>query len=198
VILLDEIEKAHVDVFNILLQVLDDGRLTDSHGRTVNFRNTVIIMTSNIGSEYLLEGVTPDGEVTSEARTMVVGSLRSHFRPEFLNRIDEVVLFKPLTLAEIKRIVDLQLSDLRARLGEQRITLEVTSEAEQFMAEQGFDPAYGARPLRRFISREVETRVARALLRGDLPEDSTVVVDVAEGKLTVVPRQPDTQQKAVA
>jgi ATP-dependent Clp protease ATP-binding subunit ClpB len=155
-------------------------------------------MTSNIGSEYLLEGVTPDGEVTSEARTLVLGSLRTHFRPEFLNRIDEIVLFKPLTLTEIKRIVELQLSDLRERLAEQRITLEVTEEAEQFMAEQGFDPAYGARPLRRFISREVETRVARALLRGDLPEDSTVVVDVAEGKLTVVPRQPDTQQKAVA
>jgi ATP-dependent Clp protease ATP-binding subunit ClpB len=198
VILLDEIEKAHVDVFNILLQVLDDGRLTDSHGRTVDFRNTVIIMTSNIGSEYLLEGVTSDGEVTSEARTMVLGSLRSHFRPEFLNRIDEIVLFKPLTLTEIKRIVELQLSDLRERLAEQRITLEVTEEAEQFMAEQGFDPAYGARPLRRFISREVETRVARALLRGDLPEGSTVVVDVADGELTVVPRQADIQQKAVA
>jgi ATP-dependent Clp protease ATP-binding subunit ClpB len=198
VILLDEIEKAHVDVFNILLQVLDDGRLTDSHGRTVDFRNTVIIMTSNIGSEYLLEGVTPDGEVTSEARTLVLGSLRTHFRPEFLNRIDEIVLFKPLTLTEIKRIVELQLSDLRERLAEQRITLEVTEEAEQFMAEQGFDPAYGARPLRRFISREVETRVARALLRGDLPEGSTVVVDVADGELTVVPRQADIEQRAVA
>ena len=198
VILLDEIEKAHVDVFNILLQVLDDGRLTDSHGRTVDFRNTVIIMTSNIGSEYLLEGVTPDGEVKSEARALVMSSLRSHFRPEFLNRIDEIVLFKPLTFTEIERIVDLQLNELRERLAEQRITLEATEEARRFMAEQGFDPAYGARPLRRFISREVETRVARALLRGDLPEDSTIVVDVADGELTVVPRQPDNQQKAVA
>jgi ATP-dependent Clp protease ATP-binding subunit ClpB len=198
VILLDEIEKAHVDVFNILLQVLDDGRLTDSHGRTVDFRNTVIIMTSNIGSEYLLEGVTPEGEVTSEARTLVLSSLRTHFRPEFLNRIDEIVLFKPLTLTEIERIVDLQLDELRDRLAEQRITLQATEDARRFMAEQGFDPAYGARPLRRFISREVETRVARALLRGDLPEDSTIVVDVADGDLTVVPRRPDIQQQAVA
>jgi ATP-dependent Clp protease ATP-binding subunit ClpB len=198
VILLDEIEKAHVDVFNILLQVLDDGRLTDSHGRTVDFRNTVIIMTSNIGSEYLLEGVTPDGEVKSEARAMVMSSLRSHFRPEFLNRIDEIVVFKPLTFTEITRIVDLQLDELRARLAEQRITLEATEQAERFMAEQGFDPAYGARPLRRFISREVETRVARALLRGDLPEDSTIVVDVVDGELAVVPRPPDKQTKAVA
>src|SRR3954451_8790654 len=191
VILLDEIEKAHVDVFNILLQVLDDGRLTDSHGRTVDFRNTVIIMTSNIGSEYLLEGVTSDGEVKSEAPALVMSSLRAHFRPEFLNRIDEIVLFTPLTLAEIERMFALQLNELRDRLAEQRITLEATERARRFMAEQGFDPAYGARPLRRFISREVETRVARALLRGDLPEDSTIVVDVDDGELTVVPRQPD-------
>lgn len=196
VILLDEIEKAHVDVFNILLQVLDDGRLTDSHGRTVDFRNTVIIMTSNLGSEYLLEGVTPNGEVESEARAMVMSSLRSHFRPEFLNRIDEIVLFRPLTFAEIERIVDLQLNELRERLAEQRITLETTEQARRFMAEQGFDPAYGARPLRRFISREVETRVARALLRGDLPEDSTIVVDLAGGELTVAPMQPDNRKAA--
>ncbi|KQU66537.1 ATP-dependent chaperone ClpB [Phycicoccus sp. Root101] len=198
VILLDEIEKAHVDVFNTLLQVLDDGRLTDSHGRTVDFRNTVIIMTSNIGSEHLLEGVTPDGEIRSEARTMVMSSLRSHFRPEFLNRVDEIVLFKPLTFAQIERIADLQLGELRERLAEHRITLETTARARRFMAEQGFDPAYGARPLRRFISREVETRVARALLRGDLPEDSTIVVDVANGELTAVPKHPDNDEEAVA
>jgi ATP-dependent Clp protease ATP-binding subunit ClpB len=198
VVLLDEIEKAHVDVFNILLQVLDDGRLTDSHGRTVDFRNTVIIMTSNIGSEYLLEGVTPDGEVKPEARALVMSSLRSHFRPEFLNRIDETVLFKPLTFTEIERIADLQLDQLREQLAQQRMTLEVTQAARRFLAEQGFDPAYGARPLRRFISREVETRVARALLRGDLTEESTVVVDVAGGELTVVPRQTDVQREAVA
>jgi ATP-dependent Clp protease ATP-binding subunit ClpB len=196
VVLLDEIEKAHVDVFNILLQVLDDGRLTDSHGRTVDFRNTVIIMTSNLGSEYLLEGVTPDGEVEAEARNLVMSSLRSHFRPEFLNRIDEIVLFKPLTFSEIERIVDLQLDELRERLAEQRITVEVTEDAQRFLAEQGFDPAYGARPLRRFISREVETRVARALLRGDLPEDSTIVVDLAAGELTVVPRHPEHEKDA--
>lgn len=196
VVLLDEIEKAHVDVFNILLQVLDDGRLTDSHGRTVDFRNTVIIMTSNIGSEYLLEGVTSNGEVEPEARTLVMSSLRSHFRPEFLNRIDEIVLFKPLTFVEIERIVDLQLGELRDRLAEQRITLETTERARRFMAEEGFDPAYGARPLRRFISREVETRVARALLRGDLSDDATIVVDVAGGELTVVARQPDDQEVA--
>jgi ATP-dependent Clp protease ATP-binding subunit ClpB len=198
VILLDEIEKAHVDVFNTLLQVLDDGRLTDSHGRTVDFRNTVIIMTSNIGSEHLLEGVTPDGEIKSEARAMVMGSLRSHFRPEFLNRVDEIVLFKPLTFTQIERIAELQLDELRERLAEQRITLESTGRARRFMVEQGFDPAYGARPLRRFISREVETRVARALLRGDLPEDSTIVVDVADGELTAVPKHLDTSPKAVA
>ncbi|NYG07962.1 ATP-dependent Clp protease ATP-binding subunit ClpB [Phycicoccus badiiscoriae] len=198
VILLDEIEKAHVDVFNTLLQVLDDGRLTDSHGRTVDFRNTVIIMTSNLGSEHLLEGVTPDGEIKPEARAMVMSSLRSHFRPEFLNRVDEIVLFKPLTFTQIERIADLQLGELRERLAEQRITLEATDQARRFMAEQGFDPAYGARPLRRFISREVETRVARALLRGELPEDSTIVVDVANGELTAIPKAPDTSEKAVA
>jgi ATP-dependent Clp protease ATP-binding subunit ClpB len=127
-----------------------------------------------------------------------MSALRSHFRPEFLNRIDEIVLFKPLTFMEIERIVDLQLNELRERLAEQRISLETTEEARRFMAEQGFDPAYGARPLRRFVSREVETRVARALLRGDLPEDSTIVVDVADGELSVVPKQPDNQRKAVA
>jgi ATP-dependent Clp protease ATP-binding subunit ClpB len=198
VILLDEIEKAHVDVFNILLQVLDDGRLTDSHGRTVDFRNTVIIMTSNLGSEYLLEGVTPDGEVEPEARALVMSSLRPHFRPEFLNRIDEIVLFKPLTFTEIERIVDLQLNDLRERLAEQRITVEATERARRYLAEEGFDPAYGARPLRRFISREVETRVARALVRGDLPEDSTIVVDLTDGELTIAPRRSDDDQKAAA
>ncbi|WP_426320772.1 ATP-dependent chaperone ClpB [Microbacterium sp. E-13] len=196
VLLLDEIEKAHVDVFNILLQVLDDGRLTDSHGRTVDFRNTVIIMTSNLGSEYLLEGVTRDGDVQPEARRQVMSALRSHFRPEFLNRIDEIVLFKPLTFAEIERIVDLQLDELRQRLAEQRITIEATERARRFLAEEGFDPAYGARPLRRFISREVETRVARALVRGDLSDDSTIVIDLADGELTVLPKRPEDHEAA--
>jgi len=199
VILLDEIEKAHVDVFNTLLQVLDDGRLTDSHGRTVDFRNTVVIMTSNIGSEYLMQGVTADGEIKEDARQLVMGSLRNHFRPEFLNRVDEIVLFKPLTLAEIEEIVDLLLNDLRIRLLERRITLQITEPARRFIADQGFDPAYGARPLRRFIAREVETRVARALLRGDLPDGGVISVDVVDGELTVVPvGEPPPEERAAA
>jgi ATP-dependent Clp protease ATP-binding subunit ClpB len=192
-------EKAHVDVFNTLLQVLDDGRLTDSHGRTVDFRNTVVIMTSNIGSEYLMQGVTADGEIKEDARALVTGALRNHFRPEFLNRVDEIVLFKPLTLAEIEEIVDLLLNDLRTRLLERRITLLVTEPARRFIADQGFDPAYGARPLRRFIAREVETRVARALLRGDLPDGGVISVDVVDGELTVVPVSgPPPEERAAA
>ena len=198
VVLLDEIEKAHVDVFNTLLQVLDDGRLTDSHGRTVDFRNTVLIMTSNIGSEYLLGGITADGEVEDEARSMVMRTLQSHFRPEFLNRVDEIVMFKPLTLAEIERIVDLQLEELRVRLAEMRVTLEVTTEARRFIADQGFDPAYGARPLRRYISREVETQVARALIRGDAADGGTISVDVADGELVVTASSSPTQGQAGA
>jgi ATP-dependent Clp protease ATP-binding subunit ClpB len=199
VILLDEIEKAHVDVFNTLLQVLDDGRLTDSHGRTVDFRNSVVIMTSNIGSEYLMQGVTADGEIKEDARNLVMGALRNHFRPEFLNRVDEIVLFKPLTLAEIEEIVDLLLNDLRTRLLERRITLQITEPARRFIADQGFDPAYGARPLRRFIAREVETRVARALLRGDLPDGGVISVDVVDGELTVVPVSgPPPEERAAA
>ena len=199
VILLDEIEKAHVDVFNTLLQVLDDGRLTDSHGRTVDFRNTVVIMTSNIGSEYLMQGVTAEGEIKEDARRLVLSALQSHFPPEFLNRVDEIVLFKPLTLGEIEQIVDLLLNDLRTRLLERRITLQVTEPARLFIADQGFDPAYGARPLRRFIAREVETRVARALLRGDLPDGSGISVDVVGGELTVVSVSgPPPEERAAA
>jgi ATP-dependent Clp protease ATP-binding subunit ClpB len=198
VILLDEIEKAHADVFNTLLQVLDDGRLTDSHGRTVDFRNSVVIMTSNIGSEFLLEGVTPGGEIKEDARNLVMGALRAHFRPEFLNRVDEIVLFKPLTLAEIEKIVDLLLGELRSRLVERRISLQVTEEAHRFIAEQGYDPAYGARPLRRFISREVETRVARALLRGDVPDGGLISVGVTNGQLTVVPVRQSQERREVA
>jgi ATP-dependent Clp protease ATP-binding subunit ClpB len=196
VILLDEIEKAHVDVFNTLLQVLDDGRLTDSQGRTVDFRNTVVIMTSNIGSEYLLEGVTADGEVKDDARTMVMSTLRNHFRPEFLNRVDEIVLFKPLTLSEIERIVDLALAELNERLAERRITLRVTEEARRFIADEGFDPAYGARPLGRFIAREVETRVGRALLKGAVLEGGGISVDVDNGELKVVPTPGTEDERA--
>src|SRR5512132_2415898 len=198
VILLDEIEKAHVDVFNTLLQVLDDGRLTDSHGRTVDFRNTVVIMTSNIGSEYLMQGVTAEGEIKEDARRLVLGALRNHFPPEFLNRVDEIVLFKPLTLGEIELIVDLLLNDLRARLAERRIALVVTEPALRFIAEQGFDPSYGARPLRRFIAREVETRVGRALLRGDLLEGGEVFVDLVDGELTVISRSGPPEEREAA
>ena len=177
VVLLDEIEKAHPDVFNTLLQLLDDGRLTDAQGRTVDFRNTVVIMTSNLGSQHLLQGVTPDGQLTDQARTAVMTALREYFRPEFLNRIDETVLFKPLTLPEIERVVDLLLDDLRARLADRRITVEVTEAARRFIAEAGFDPVFGARPLRRFLQREVETRIARTLLTGNVLDGATITVD---------------------
>ncbi|QXJ22565.1 ATP-dependent chaperone ClpB [Actinomadura graeca] len=185
VVLFDEVEKAHADVFNTFLQILDDGRLTDAQGRTVDFRNTVIIMTSNIGSQYLLDGVTSDGEVKPEARDRVMNDLRTHFRPEFLNRVDDIVLFKPLTEAEIERIVDLMFSDVRRRLADRRLTLRVTDQALKLIANQGYDPVYGARPLRRFIAREVETRIGRALLSGDAPDGSTVTVDVDHGELNV-------------
>ncbi|NBH07355.1 ATP-dependent chaperone ClpB [Amycolatopsis sp. SID8362] len=190
VVLFDEIEKAHGDVFNTLLQVLDDGRLTDAQGRTVDFRNTVIIMTSNIGAHFLLEGVTSDGEIKPDAREAVFGALRGHFRPEFLNRIDEIVLFKPLTEAEIERIVELMLGDLRARLAEQQMTLEVSPEALRYVARQGFDPVYGARPLRRFLAREVETRIGRALLAGEAHDGAAIVVGLTDGKLAVTCRNP--------
>ncbi|QSB16433.1 ATP-dependent chaperone ClpB [Natronosporangium hydrolyticum] len=183
VVLLDEIEKAHSDVFHTLLQVLDDGRLTDAQGRTVDFRNTVIIMTSNIGSQYLLEAVTETGEVTAAGRDAVMGELRRHFLPEFLNRVDDIVLFTPLTQAEIEQIVSLMFDDLRRRLADRRLRLVVTEPARRYIAEQGFDPVYGARPLRRFISREVETRIGRALLSGEVPDGSTILVDVVDGEL---------------
>ena len=185
VVLFDEIEKAHADVFNTLLQVLDDGRLTDAQGRTVDFRNTVVIMTSNIGSQYLLDGVTGGGEIKPEAREAVMTELRGHFRPEFLNRVDDIILFKPLTLAEIETIVELMVGDLRARLAERQMRLELTEDARRFIAGQGFDPVYGARPLRRFIAREVETRIGRALLSGDIDDGATIRVDAADGQLVV-------------
>ncbi len=191
VVLFDEIEKAHADVFNALLQVLDDGRLTDAQGRTVDFRNTVIIMTSNIGSEYLLEGVTPGGEIKPEGRELVMGALRRHFRPEFLNRVDDIVLFKPLTEPEIERIVELMAGDIRRRLADRRITLRLTPAAREHIARQGFDPVYGARPLRRYIAREVETRIGRALLTGEIQDGATITVDAAEGELLVLFEDPE-------
>jgi len=186
VILFDEIEKAHADVFNTLLQVLDDGRLTDSQGRTVDFRNTVIIMTSNIGSQYLLEGITGSGELKPEAREMVLGEMRRQFRPEFLNRVDDIVLFKPLNMDEIEQIVDLMLDDVRNRLADRRMALQLSDEARLFIAEQGFDPVYGARPLRRFISHELETRIARALIGGEILDGATITVTMVDGELEVL------------
>jgi ATP-dependent Clp protease ATP-binding subunit ClpB len=185
VVLFDEIEKAHPDVFNVLLQVLDDGRLTDGKGRVVSFKNTVIIMTSNIGSQHLMEGVTREGEITKAAREAVQRELRAAFRPEFLNRVDDIVLFRPLTLAEIEKIVDLQAEDLRRRLKDRDIKLELTEEARAFIARSGFDPVYGARPMKRFIQHELETRVGRAIIAGQVPDGSTLTVSVKKGELAV-------------
>jgi ATP-dependent Clp protease ATP-binding subunit ClpB len=198
VVLFDEVEKAHPDVFNTLLQLLDDGRLTDAQGRTVDFRNTVIVMTSNIGSQHLLAGVTGDGEIKDDARTAVMEELRRHFRPEFLNRVDDIVLFKPLTLPEIQKVVDLLAADLRRRLADRQLTLELTEAARRHVAAEGFDPVYGARPLRRYLQREVETRIGRALLGGDIADGSTVVVDHTDAGLTVTwtPPLSDAQRQA--
>jgi ATP-dependent Clp protease ATP-binding subunit ClpB len=188
VILLDEIEKAHPDVFNTLLQVLEDGRLTDGQGRTVSMRNTVIIMTSNIGSQYLLDGVTPHGELKAEAKDLVMAELRGHFRPEFLNRVDDIVLFKPLVQDEIEQIVELMLDELRERLAERRIALEVSEDARGVIAKEGFDPVYGARPLRRFIARELETRIGRVLLADEVPDGSMILIGVRDGELEITYR----------
>lgn len=185
VVLFDEIEKAHHDVFNVLLQILDDGRVTDSQGRTVDFKNTVIILTSNIGSHYLLEGITSSGEIKESARESVMKELGGHFRPEFLNRIDEIVLFKPLTLEEITLIVDLLLEDVTKRLRERGISLEVTVAAKKHIAQAGYDPVYGARPLKRYIQRELETKVGRALIADQLQPGSIIKVDVDANGLRV-------------
>jgi ATP-dependent Clp protease ATP-binding subunit ClpB len=198
VILFDEIEKAHHDAFNVLLQILDDGRVTDAQGHTVDFKNTVIIMTSNIGSHNLLEGVTPAGELTEAARTEVMRELRSHFRPEFLNRVDDIVLFKPLTLPEIERIVDLQSEDLRRRLTDRGVRLELTEPARQFVARTGYDPVYGARPLKRFLQHELESKIARALIGGQVVEGSVVRVDVKGGALAVEIEAPTPKEAEVA
>jgi ATP-dependent Clp protease ATP-binding subunit ClpB len=185
VILFDEIEKAHADVFNILLQLLDEGRLTDSHGRTVNFKNTVIIMTSNIGSNYLFEGIDRAGHISEEARKQVMAALRQQFRPEFLNRVDDTVLFKPLTEEELAKIVDLQVVELCQRLAERRIKLELTEAAKRFAARNGYDPVYGARPLKRFLQQELETPIARLLLSEGPVEGGTIAVDVKDDRLDV-------------
>jgi ATP-dependent Clp protease ATP-binding subunit ClpB len=197
VLLFDEIEKAHADVFNTLLQVLDDGRLTDAQGRTVDFRNVVVIMTSNIGSHHLLEGVTDHGEIKPDARENVMSELRRHFRPEFLNRVDDIVLFTPLNETEIERIVELMFDDIRSRVADRRMTVVLSDRARRFIAEQGFDPVFGARPLRRFIAHEVETRIARALLAGDAPDGAEVHIDVTRDELQVTfHRDPAADQAA--
>ena len=185
VILFDEIEKAHADVFNVLLQILDDGRVTDSQGRTVDFKNTVIIMTSNIGSHYLLEGISGEAEISESARSSVMRDLRGHFRPEFLNRVDEIVLFKPLSLSEITAIVGLLIADVTKRLAERNIKLEVSQDAKEFIANSGYDPVYGARPLKRYIQRELETRIGRAIISDELPPGSTLKVGVQDGVLSI-------------
>jgi len=176
VVLFDEIEKAHQDVFNVLLQILDDGRVTDSQGRTVDFKNTVIILTSNVGSPHLLEGITESGEIKEAARQAVMKDLRAHFRPEFLNRIDEIVLFKPLSIEEITKIVDLLLDEVRLRLKDRAITIEVSNEAKQFIAKRGYDPIYGARPLKRYLQRELETKIGRALIANEVPDGARIEV----------------------
>ncbi len=183
VVLFDEIEKAHPDVFNVLLQVLDDGRITDSQGRTVDFKNTILIMTSNIGSQYLLDGIQDDGSISEEARNLVMQDLRAHFRPEFLNRLDETIMFKPLTKDNIGHIVDLLLKGLNKRLADQELTVELSPDAKQFVIEGGYDPVYGARPLKRFVQKEVETSTAKLILGGQVSEGDTILLDVENGGL---------------
>ena len=180
VILFDEIEKAHHDVFNVLLQILDDGRVTDAQGHVVNFKNTVIIMTSNIGSQYMLEDAMSNGELSDQTRNQVFAEMRSHFRPEFLNRVDDTVLFKPLTQDELKQIVELQITDIRNRLAEREIQLELSEAAKAHVAEAGFDPVFGARPLKRYLQHEVETRIGRAIVAGEVTDGSRVTVDYDE------------------
>ena len=183
VVLFDEIEKAHPDVFNVLLQVLDDGRITDSQGRTVDFMNTILIMTSNIGSSYLLDGIEPDGSIRQESQDLVMNDLRAHFRPEFLNRLDEIIMFKPLTKENIGNIVDLMMADLNRRLADQEIRLELTDEAKSYIIDGGYDPVYGARPLKRFLQKNVETLAARMILSGNVQTEDTIVIGLKDGKL---------------
>ena len=185
VVLFDEIEKAHPDVFNVLLQVLDDGRITDSQGRTVDFKNTILIMTSNIGSPYLLDGIDENGEIKPEAQSQVMDDLRGHFRPEFLNRLDEIIMFKPLTKSNIGKIVDLMVGELDKRLADQELSLELTDAAKDQVIENGYDPVYGARPLKRYLQKYMETLAARKILSGDVHAGDTLVLDVQNGEFIV-------------
>ena len=185
VILLDEVEKAHPDVFNILLQVLDDGRITDSQGRTVDFKNTIIILTSNLGSPYILDGINESGEISQDARSKVDSLLKQQFRPEFLNRLDEIVFYKPLTKHEIYSIVDLMINDLRERLKDKQLNIEVTDKAKNYIIEQGYDPNYGARPLRRFLQRKAETLIAKKIIADDVSPESTIILDFDGNNLII-------------
>ena len=185
VVLFDEIEKAHPDVFNVLLQVLDDGRITDSQGRTVDFKNTILIMTSNIGSPYLLDGIDEKGDIKPEAQEQVMNDLRGHFRPEFLNRLDEIIMFKPLTKDNVGKIVDLMVKELSDRLADQELSLELTDAAKQMVVDNGYDPVYGARPLKRYLQNYVETLTAKKILSGDVHAGDTIVLDVKDGEFTV-------------
>ena len=184
VVLFDEVEKAHPDVFNILLQILDDGRITDSQGRTVDFKNTIIILTSNLGSSELLDGIQPDGSISEDARAAVMGELRRAFRPEFLNRLDEIILFKPLTKENLSGIIDILMEGLKKRLADKTLKLEVTDAAKSLIIERGFDPIYGARPLKRYLQSAAETLIAKEILRGDLAAGSTLVLDAENGELS--------------
>ena len=183
VVLFDEVEKAHPDVFNVLLQVLDDGRITDSQGRTVDFKNTILIMTSNIGSSYLLEGIDANGEISSEAENMVMNELRAHFRPEFLNRLDETIMFKPLSMADVGQIIDFLVRDVNKRLVEREVSIELTDVAKEFVVEGGYEPMYGARPLKRYLQKHVETLAARLLLEGNVGRGDVIIIDVTDGHL---------------
>lgn len=183
VVLFDEIEKAHHDVFNVLLQILDDGRLTDSHGRTVDFKNTIIIMTSNLGAEFMLEGIDTEGEFKEGVEDQVMDVLRHHFRPEFLNRVDETVLFRPLHLSQLVKIIDLLIGGLRERLADRKIELTLSDAAKGFIAESAYDPHFGARPLHRYIQAHLETPLAKMIIGGDLADGASVTVDEKDGVL---------------
>ncbi len=185
VILFDEVEKAHPDVFNVLLQVLDDGRVTDSQGRTVDFKNTIIILTSNLGSQYLLDGIDDEGNVTAEAKEMVEAMLHSHFRPEFLNRLDEIVFYKPLSKSVITKIVDLQIDSLNRRLSDKQLSCEVSDEAKSHIIDTAYDPQFGARPLRRYIQHTVETLIARKIIQGDIQTGAKLRVELENDELVV-------------
>ena len=183
VVLFDEVEKAHPDVFNILLQVLDDGRITDSQGRTVDFKNTILIMTSNIGSQYLLDGMDENGNISQESQNAVMEDLRAHFRPEFLNRLDETIMFKPLTKDNIYDIIDLLVADVNKRLADREISIFLTDDAKKYVVDGGYDPNYGARPLKRFLQKHVDTLAAKLMLQGDVGAQDTIIIDVEDGKL---------------